>query len=469
MVIRTYFDKNNTIVHNSRLNTGLNPVTELFYGGQLSSQSYSRFLFHFDESRIREMYTGGTFTDLSKLTHTLRMTNTSSFDTGLLNTDMNGKKRASSFDLLLFKINQDWDNGLGYDYVDADFNLGDSSTSIGPSNWVNPKTGYYWDNGPGVYSGSPVSVTIGTQHMDKGNENIEFDITDYVNGLLLSGETNYGLGIAFHRGYEELLTPELQYVGFFTNNTQTFYEPFIETIYSNHIKDDRNDFYLDKQNKLYLYVNVAGNPINLDFMPSVGVYDNSGILLSAYTGNNVTHVTKGVYSIDILVPTSGSNDGAMYNDVWSNISINGVLRPNISLDVVTKDSMEYYNIGNNDSLPKKIGVSIAGLKNNDKIKRGDIRKVLVSARIPYTVEQTQKISDLKYRLYVKEGSSELTVIDYQPIEMANNHYYFLLDTASLIPNTYYLDVLVTSNLEVTTIKENLRFDIVNQVELRKAK
>jgi hypothetical protein len=46
-----------------------------------------------------------------------------------------------------------------------------------------------------------------------------------------------------------------------------------------------------------------------------------------------------------------------------------------------------------------------------KIKRGDIRKVIVSARIPYTVEQTQIISGLKYRLYVSEGSAELTVID----------------------------------------------------------
>ena len=33
MVVRTYFDKNNTIIKNSNINTGLNPVTELFYGG----------------------------------------------------------------------------------------------------------------------------------------------------------------------------------------------------------------------------------------------------------------------------------------------------------------------------------------------------------------------------------------------------------------------------------------------------
>jgi hypothetical protein len=53
----------------------------------------------------------------------------------------------------------------------------------------------------------------------------------------------------------------------FTNNTQTFYEPYIETKYDNHIIDDRNNFILDKLNKLYLYVNVGGNPTNLDALP----------------------------------------------------------------------------------------------------------------------------------------------------------------------------------------------------------
>jgi hypothetical protein len=48
------------------------------------------------------------------------------------------------------------------------------------------------------------------------------DITEYVNSVL-TGSTN-GLGIAFNRGYELLNTPCLKYVGFFTNNTQTFYD-----------------------------------------------------------------------------------------------------------------------------------------------------------------------------------------------------------------------------------------------------
>jgi len=467
MVIHTYFEKNNTIISNSIVNTGLNPVAELFYGGYDGIEKYSRFLFYFDETKLKSLYTGGTFTDLSKLKHTLRLTNTSSFDTGLLNGTMESKNRASSFDLILFKINQDWDNGVGYDYEVPILAYGDYLYSTGPSNWVNPRIGITWSGGTGVYSGSPSGITVTTQHFDKGNENIEMDITEYVNGLL-TGDTNHGLGIAFARGYELINTVALQYVGFFTNNTQTFYEPYVESVYSNHIKDDRNNFFLDKDNKLYLYVNIAGNPSNLDQNPSVNIFDNNGVLISAYTSSDVAHITKGVYSIDLIIPTEVDNIETMYNDVWSDISINGVTRPDITLDFVVKDSMNYYNIGNNDTLPKKVAVNISGIRNQENIKRGDIRKVIVSARIPYTVEQTQFIDGLKYRLYVKEGNRELTVIDFQTIEMANNYYYFLLDTDSLIPNTYFLDVLATSNLEVTTLKNVCQFNIVNQVELRQS-
>jgi len=465
MILRTYFDKNNTIVSNLNINTGLNPITELFYGGAQSQEKYSRFLFHFDETRIKSLYTGGTFTDLTKLKHTLRLTNTGSFDKDLLNGTMGSKKRTCSFDLILFKIEEEWDNGVGYDYEVCDLLNGDCAFSNSPSNWTNPKTGFNWSNGTGVYSGSPSAITVTYQHFDKGNENIEMDITDYVNGVL-TGDTNYGLGIAYDRSYELMNTNSLQYVGFFTNNTQTFYEPYVETIYSNHIKDDRNNFFLDKNNKIYLYVNTNGNPTNLDVIPNVEIRDANDVLFTSYTSSQVVHVTKGVYSIDLLVPTIATNEGTMYSDVWKNIFINGVQRQDIALDFVTKDSMEYYNIGNNDTLPKKVGVSISGLQNREKIKRGDIRKILVSARIPYTVEQTQSVDDIKYRLYVSEGSSELTVIDFQPVEMASNYYYFLLDTESLIPNMYYLDVLVTSNLEVTTIKNAVQFEIVNQVDLR---
>jgi hypothetical protein len=445
MVVRTYFDKNNTIVYNSKVNVGMNPIAELYYGGDSSTQSYTRLLFYFDETRIKELYTGGTYTDLTKLTHTLKMTNTGAFDTDLIGkTTCKGKDRACSFDLILFAINQEWDEGCGYDYGDCTY-VGEGSQSFSPSNWFDAKTASVWADGNGTYTGS--TTVLATQHFDKGNENLEMDITSIVNGYL-TGNTNYGLGIAFTRTLEETETSVHQYVGFFTRHTQTFYEPFVETVYNYHIKDDRADFYLDKDNKLYLYVNLGGTPTNLDSLPTVVIKDNDDTVYSAITA--VTHVTKGVYSIDLNIPTTTDyTDCVQFTDTWSGITIGGVSRPDIELDFILKDSMGYYNIGDSDSLPKKVGLNVTGIK-----------------RIPYTIEQKQTVDSLKYRLYVKEGRNEYTVINFQDVEMANNKNYFLLDTASLIPGTYYLDVKVESNQEVSTMKDVLSFDIVSQSDLR---
>jgi hypothetical protein len=468
MVVRTYFNRNNTLVFNSIINTGRNPITELYYGGgDLTNKSYSRFIFQFDETRLKNLYEDKTFADLSKLKHTLRMTNTGAFDVELLGNDTcSGKKRASSFDLILFKIEQEWDEGVGYDYVGISNQTDSIVLSTSPSNWFAAKTNSLWDNSPGIYSGSSSIQILGTQHFEQGNENIEIDVTDVVNGYL-TGDTNYGLGIAFPYAYENLTTDQHQYVGFFTRHTQTFYEPFIETTYSCKIKDDRNDFYLDKPNRLYLYVNLGGKPTNLDQIPTVKIFDNCSNEILNYTQDDVVNCTKGVYYIDILIPTSGDTyPGVLFNDVWGDIIINGIERPDIELSFEIKDSMDYYNIGDNDSLPKKVGFNISGINHNEKIKRGDIRKVSISTRIPYTVEQIEKVDRLQYRLYVKEGKNEYTVIDYQDVEMTANSNYFLLDTASLIPNTYYLDVKYESNLEVSSNREILKFDIVSQVELR---
>jgi hypothetical protein len=469
MVLRTYIDRNNTIILNSYTNTGLNPVTELYYGGGTGStyeQQYTRFLFHFDVSRLQTLYTGGTYPDMTKMTHTLRMINTGCLDKSLLGgKNADGKDRASSFDLILFPITQDWVEGVGYDYANYTYTAGQAAYNAIPSNWFSATTLGEWAQA-GVVTGATSGITIATQNFPLGNENINMDITSFVNGLI-TGATNNGLALAFQREYEQLSTYDYQYVGFFTNHTQSIYEPYVETIYSDHIADDRHDFYLDRDNKLYLYVNLGGTPTNLDTKPSVQILDQDGGIYSAYTSSAVTHVTKGVYSIDINVPTSSTAvDCVMFNDVWSGVTINGITRPNITLDFALKSSDDWYNIGDAAGLPKKVGIIAAGINRGEKIKRGDIRKVIVHTKIPYTVNQEQKMDNLQYRLYAKEGINELTIIDYQPVEMTNNHNYFLIDTASLIPSEYFIDIKASSNLEVNTLKEVLYFSIVSQSELR---
>jgi len=58
----SYFNKNNTIVSDSYVNTGRNPVMQLFYGdGGISKPvGYSRFIFDLDLRLLREKLADGT-------------------------------------------------------------------------------------------------------------------------------------------------------------------------------------------------------------------------------------------------------------------------------------------------------------------------------------------------------------------------------------------------------------------------
>jgi hypothetical protein len=464
MVTRTYIDKNNTIIKDTTINTGRNPIAELYYGGSETATNYTRHLLYFDIDTLQTQYTNGELGNLSNVTHTLKMCNSSFFDRDLQAQKLlDDKQRTSSFDLVLFRINKSWDEGCGYDYQRL-FTIQDDDNITfveSASNWLNATTLDTWDE-PGVYSGSPSAITITTQHFDKGNENIEMDITDEVNSLITGGTTNYGYGVAFERDLEILIKNPSQFVGFFTRHTQTYYEPFLETIYEDAIIDDRKNFYRGKTNKLYLYSNLGGEPTNLDNNPSVKIYDEDGVLFSSVTTAQTVHVTTGIYYAEIFVPIT-QEDGVLFTDTWSDINIDTISRPDVDLEFEIKDDTDYYKIGDNESLPIEYALSLSGVKRDEKIKRGDKRKVFVSARIPFTINQSEVIDGLQYRLWVREGNTQVNVIEWQDVNRAYLKNYFIVDTSWMIPNEYHIDIKLTSNMQVKTLTDAIKFNIVNQI------
>ena len=66
------------------------------------------------------------------------------------------------------------------------------------------------------------------------------------------------------------------------------------------------------------------------------------------------------------------------------------------------------------------------------------------------------------RFYVKEGTTEVQVQDWTPINRTPNEYYFIFDTRDKIPNQYYVDIQVNTSGEKDTYKKQLTFNIVNK-------
>ena len=497
-ILRSYIDKNNTIVSNSYVNTGRNPVIELNFGASdlvVPNFGYSRLLFNLDLSLLEQNIASGVISTgcTTGMTHTLKMTNTSSFDNELLNTVMsNQRRRATSFDLILFRIPnvsgdtgnpQLWDEGVGYDY--NDFNIAKSSAQGGmspltyvdsrsfstrPSNWYQTTTVDDWSE-PGVYSNTNNGTVnysgltiVARQHFELGNEDVDMDMSDEINGILNGSITGVtGWGVAYLPQIENLTGLTDSYsVAFFSRHTQTFYQPYLLTNYNDLIQDDRNQFLKNQTNKLYLYIYQNGDFVNLDNNPTVNIKGRDGLPLSGATNLTTCLITKGVYEVTVPNVFSLSPSPCMFYDVWSNLSINGQSIPNVENQFTLQEYNAGIQIGSMSKEPQKFGFDFYGILQNEQILTSDIRKVGVTIKKAYTAQQMLLDVSAFYRVYVKEGTTEVQVQDWTPINRTPNEYYFMFDMRDKLPNQYYVDIQVNTSGEKDTYKKQLTFNIVNR-------
>lgn len=610
---RTYFDKCATIVRDSSLNSGFNPVAELVYGGNLS-----RFLIHFDHSRLSAMHSEKVLPELSNLRHTLKIKNAGSLDFSELHKTYGSqiglceKKRASSFDLILFLIPRDWDGGKGFDltrnyfntefysdgctdrerYVSEDgvnwfkpvngsnwkdsipfqktvddqvvFNIKSDTKSVGLNGGVvtftykcgcndiemdrnvrlvasggligsevkigNPihfsasgrvceteeeiiqygsyvkatatipsgKTGVnlsysfrleydidgktyksnpykviqYGSGMPsypvtenGVYSTDTLekelekhlngeeSLIVGIQHFDIGCEDLCVDMTDTVNKFITGELENYGIGIAFAPTFEYMEGGYENYVGFITNRTNTFFEPYLETICTESIEDNRVDFVLGRKNRLYLYSDIGGNLENLDFMPTCTI---DGV------DYEVRQASKGVYYVEVMLGRDYSSSPTMLYDTWDNIYFHGENVGPVEMNFTAHQPSTYFRIGSSLSEKQEVTPSAYGILDSENVKRGDIRKIGIVFRKNYTRDIGVDISTVEARLYVMDGTAQVEAIPYIKADRSFGETYIMLDTSILVPNTYYMDVRIRLGMETIVHREVLKFVIVNE-------
>jgi hypothetical protein len=496
-ILRSYINKNNTISSNSFVNTGRNPVIELNFGASdliVPNFGFTRFIFELDLSLLEENISLGVISTgcTSVMTHTLKMTNTSSFDNELLNTFMsNERRRATSFDLILYRIPkisgdtgdpQFWDEGVGYDY--NDFNLAKNSANGGispltyvdsrsystrPSNWYQTTTlsgwsenGIYNNKNEGVVNYSGLTI-VARQHFELGNEDLNMDMTDEINGILNGSITGVtGWGISYLPQIENITGLTESYsVAFFSRHTQTFYQPYLLTNYNDLIQDDRNQFLKNQENKLFLYVYQNGDFVNLDSDPYVRIEDRNGVAVNGMASLNTCLKTKGVY--EVIVPNGFANSPTpcLFYDVWSGLTINGQSIPNVTNQFSLQPYTSGIQIGSVSKDPQIFGFNFYGILQNEKILNTDIRKVGVTIKKAYTGQQLLLDVSGFYRVYVMEGTTEVEVQDWTPLNRTPNEYYFIFDMRDKIPNEYFVDIQVNTSGEKDTYKKQLTFSIVN--------
>ena len=486
MQYKTYIDKFNTIVRGSRANSGSNPIAELVYGKDLV---YSRCLLHFDHEPLKKLMDDGFMPQLGKMRHVLKVYNASSVnypqvhycETSSINS--NTKVRATSFDLIFFLIPKPWDRGKGFDLSEGYFNLLRNTPQINVHsnlysedgcNWYQRMDGLPWEN-EGIYtqdflsreydkfSQGEESVIIARQHFDIGNESIEVDITDTVNKFIDGTLPNYGIGIAFSPLLEGSDSVFENYLGLFTDKTNTFFEPHLNTFYDDSVSDDRPNFVIGKRNRLYLYSTIGGKPTDLDNIPSCTVTDsNEDVVLSSL---EVKRQFQGVYYVDIALDPKNHEVDTMLYDTWSNISYDGMELPNVELDFTLKAPNLWFNIDGTTHDEPTYTPTIGGISSSEKIHRkGEVRKVTVTAVPQYRSNVGALVDEMYYRIYVMDGESEITVFDFDKVNKSNNENFFYLYCDSLLPQKYYIDIRFKYNGEVRTYKDVIHFEIVNDLD-----
>lgn len=463
-IYRTYFKKNTSLISNNLTNNSQNPVTEVSYGSL--NQRVSRFIFNIDFWELIDKINKGLIIPTTGMTHTLHMTNTISYAQQYL-----GKKsysdtieRATSFDLELFNINEDWDEGSGYDFIyDETF---EPNAVAQASNWKYRKTDVEWAV-EGAYE-SGVTQIIGTQRFEKGSESLDIDITDYVNQRLFgTGFTStigytgssFGLGVKFPDEFEALITEFTQAVAFHGKNTNTWYEPYIQTVVDDTIIDDRNYFYQDKDNDLYLYVNIGGVQQDI-IVNAVNIYDHEDVLVDIFTGDSIVNVGKGVYKITANVDSETYPDAVLFRDQW-HLTING--RDSIHEgEFYLISSKKYYTFDQSNQINfENYFFYFWGIGEKENIIAGNVRKIKLTIKELYPNQNNFLPLDIEYRLFTTVGEKyEIDVIPFTKVDRTSNGYEFNLDTSWLIAQDYKLQIRL-KNGDYYENKQTLSFTVVS--------
>ena len=110
------------------------------------------------------------------------------------------------------------------------------------------------------------------------------------------------------------------------------------------------------------------------------------------------------------------NPVSIYYDIWSNISLNGVINDDVELEFSTRPKEHKLSINDYGHKKNSLVPSLSGINDNENLNRGEIRIVVVDFRKKFSTDKRELTSNAEYRLYVKDGNRELDVINYTKIE-----------------------------------------------------
>ena len=151
----------------------------------------------------------------------------------------------------------------------------------------------------------------------------------------------------------------------------------------------------------------------------------------------------------------------MFYDRWCNIIINGRDLDCVTQKCIPKQFNDFFQIGPNQTSVDKFAVQFYGVSLNEKIKRGSTRKIVVTFRSIDNPPKSVLMDDVYYRVYVKEGRTQVNVWEWTKLDKTNENS-FMLDTSYMIPREYWVELRTMINGEDVFYKDEIKFEIVSE-------
>ena len=465
-VFRIYPSKSNTIANGlyQNYNSGQNATSDLWYGGgEISSiqNSVSRLLMYFDLSDLQSKFANGEIMSGSVSSCVLNLQNVIPGD-AVLTTDISSdrltKRIATSFDLVAFPVNKYWDNGIGHDLSKQNYIVTQQGNPLttGYSNWNSATSMTNWDE-PGVFSNPATATTINLPicHFDLGSENLSMDITQLVNYWLVSGNTNYGIGIAYRNDYEQVSGTTRYISSFLTEKTNSAFKPFLQVNYSQTIRDDRSQVSNNRVSRLFLYTYSGNNNVNYYSASTVTIRTGSPTGPVFASGITPSQLSTGVYYFDILM--SGST-GQKFFDIWEGVTFNpGIDQQNFTQSFVLKNN--YYTA--TPPKPNDYTINTYGLENNQIITTDEKIRVYVIVRVDYSQNTVSPTFSMDYNIVMNE---QIEMVPYTPVQMTiiDNcpRFYFDVDTSWLLTNQSYKINFRIKDGGTKILPQSIEFNVV---------
>ena len=270
-----------------------------------------------------------------------------------------------------------------------------------------------------------------TQRFEIGNEDIEVDITNYVNGILFSGQPNNGICIAYSANTESLTPLTKNVVTFFSKYTQTFFEPFLETSYDDRVNDELCCMNFDLPNDFFF---ISQSPISS--VSKFEIIDSNDEII--YTSSAFTQLNNFNYKTEYNIDSANYQDREIFTYRWYYVQNgkNKVLEKDFNISKID------LNDGTSLTYGTEVFINVLGIKSNEIVtkKVGLKRLIFKPKRLIQTKILKNIVGDIEFRIYVNQGKNQIDVIPFTKASKVNDEYFTEIDFSWFISHDYAIEI-----------------------------